>query len=954
MSDIARLGIAVESQQASEAAIDLDKLTQSAERAEDSARDLSMASRQADMANAELAQSTGRVSGAVQQVERAMDMAAAAQGRSTALTHANSAALEANARAARLASFQQRNLSFQLMDVGQSLALGMNPMLVFAQQGSQIAQIYSMEEGGVGRALRESAKMIGGLTLRLAPLGLALGAVGTAFAAVANEANKTSEVSVSAVDVMVATWQSFADWMSQTVAPIMDWISDRWDEATPYIVGGINNIIRAFDTARLDIVDYWNLLPAAIGGTVIGAANATIRGVESMVNGAIGLINEFIAQVRRLNIPGLSWDPIGEVKFGGIDNPWADAARDLEQALAENRLETMGKDYLADIVERARELASASEEVEDKLDGASESAKKLREEVDEAAQQLERTLGSILSNVFTTPLDDWNSLMDTVMRDLASLGQQNLSGLFSGSLTAANDNGMDGIGAAPGFDAIEAFRDGLSDGVREGTFGGLTDFVKSNSGTINAGLGGAGLGYASQDPFMGALGGALQGFAAGGPMGAAIGGLTGLIGGLFGMQEAIAEAREELRKINGDVRDFVKLGMGETVGTYSRALTEFKQQAAEYLELAEKAGNTALANQLRDARGAYRGTLAGQFRDDIGASINSLRGRDWMNDIAAAQDQYNQRLADAEALGIKATGAQREFNLTLAQIANDSDLTKKQLRDLANTFPALAGSIDEVLRSTRIERLQGRLSNARAELIRSYDAERQAVQSTATALESAIENVRQARSSLLLDSQLSALSPRDQYAEARQQFNELAKLARGGDIDAINSIGGAGRDLLDSARGIFGSSEGYADVFNRVQDVLSQVELSAMDQLSDAEQQLKRLDTQVGKLVDIDNSVKSVTRAIRNVRTIMADLRAAQRQENRRAANSNNAASNDNSATAEIRELRKEVRELRQTVAQAGLEQVDATKGTTKAVGGLNKNVGHSRGRNAFTGRTSR
>ena len=80
----------------------------------------------------------------------------------------DSAAFESNAnraanqlgrlsKASKAAAFQQRNLQFQLFDVAQSLALGMNPMMVAMQQGPQIAQIWGSGRAGVQRNRQDRA-----------------------------------------------------------------------------------------------------------------------------------------------------------------------------------------------------------------------------------------------------------------------------------------------------------------------------------------------------------------------------------------------------------------------------------------------------------------------------------------------------------------------------------------------------------------------------------------------------------------------------------------------------------------------------------------------------------------------------------------------------------------------------------------------------------------------------
>jgi len=84
-------------------------------------------------------------------------------------------------RSAGLASFQQRNLAFQLNDVFQSFALGMPVTQILLQQGPQLAQIYGPGEGGIGRAFKETATMATALVARLWPLAAAAAGVYGAY-----------------------------------------------------------------------------------------------------------------------------------------------------------------------------------------------------------------------------------------------------------------------------------------------------------------------------------------------------------------------------------------------------------------------------------------------------------------------------------------------------------------------------------------------------------------------------------------------------------------------------------------------------------------------------------------------------------------------------------------------------------------------------------------------------
>jgi hypothetical protein len=60
---------------------------------------------------------------------------------------------------ANVATYRMNNLAFQINDIGVSLAGGMNPFVVMAQQGTQIAQIYGFGRGGVNALMRDLSDM---------------------------------------------------------------------------------------------------------------------------------------------------------------------------------------------------------------------------------------------------------------------------------------------------------------------------------------------------------------------------------------------------------------------------------------------------------------------------------------------------------------------------------------------------------------------------------------------------------------------------------------------------------------------------------------------------------------------------------------------------------------------------------------------------------------------------
>jgi hypothetical protein len=302
-----------------------------------------------------------------------------------------------------MAANQQRNLVFQLNDIGVSLAGGMNPLMVIAQQGSQIATIYGPDEGGLGRALQETGNLAVGLVTKFAPLLAVIGLGAGAIGGLAGEINKTSDVQVTFGDTALAVWQAFADGIYTLVEPALSsiggWLGGLWDEVRPGLValgnGIIGPFVGAFDAAKIT----WSAFPNVMGDIIIATVNNVIVGVESMINEAIALVNDFKAKV------GLAGD-IGAVEFGGVENPYEGATSGLAEGVVGAFSGAMNVDYLGGAFGAisGRAQTNARNRLAEEDDGAGQKAidayDKLIEKTQERILQMELeadTMGMVAS-----------------------------------------------------------------------------------------------------------------------------------------------------------------------------------------------------------------------------------------------------------------------------------------------------------------------------------------------------------------------------------------------------------------------------------------------------------------------------------------------------------------------------------------------------------------------------
>jgi hypothetical protein len=300
-------------------------------------------------------------------------------------------------------------------------------------------------------------------------------------------------------------------------------------------------------------------------------------------------------------------------------------------------------------------------------------------EAEDAAKQIEETLGSVLSDLFSKPIKDFDEFMDRVTSGFAQLGQANLQkafdGMFSGSSAgAANDNFQ--ANTTFGEFIGSAVEKGAKAGTAEGGFRAFASGIQAlfggnqqagggmqGNGALSAGLGGFGMGYQSQSPVMGGLGGALSGFAAGGPIGAIVGGVAGLLGGIFGGNAAKkkerAEANSQLNQNTAVIDQLFAAGQGRGIGDYANAVREFYDETAKIDEIAQKAGDGDLVARLRqnfndffllmekDFVRSWSG-MVDALNDGLGSNSPFVKGKE---SIEGLRDELKNFVADTQAMG---------------------------------------------------------------------------------------------------------------------------------------------------------------------------------------------------------------------------------------------------------------------------------------------------------------
>ncbi|WP_332717333.1 hypothetical protein [Pelagibacterium mangrovi] len=321
----------------------------------------------------------------------------ALKGRTTALTQMGGAS--------RLAAANARNLSYQLIDIGQGIPLMFqSPLYGLQNLGFQIAQISQlyMGQGGLSQALKDVGGQLLGFTRYLGPAALAVGAVAAGVAGLTHEINQSAEVQVGFFDVVQAGFSLISEQIMGVVGPAINqlliWFGQMWGVISPVLKTVGNGIIGTFVGAFDAVVASWDKLPAAMGDLIIQAANTVIQHVKYMIRSVQVEFNKFFGGLDQMlqdaGMPtlGIRVDPIS-LAGGEIPNPFAGAASGAGKAASGAFSNAMSRDYLGEafgaLSQRAQDIArtrAEMEALEDATGKAGGKAKELGDKLSEAAK----------------------------------------------------------------------------------------------------------------------------------------------------------------------------------------------------------------------------------------------------------------------------------------------------------------------------------------------------------------------------------------------------------------------------------------------------------------------------------------------------------------------------------------------------------------------------------------
>lgn len=358
---------------------------------------------------------------------------------------------------------------------------------------------------------------------------------------------------------------------------------------------------------------------------------------------------------------------------------------------------------------------------------------------------------------------------------------------------------------------IQAFLNGLKDAERQAK---ALEQMK-----LGAGVGLAGAIFGQMGGFGSAISGALSGGlsgSAGGPAGIAIGATLGLADGLMslaGASNAAEDRAEALRLQFEQFTDSIKEQLGILSGLDARTREVQRQFAA-----------------MRDAMGEAQVALADVTPNWLQpAWIAEARGR--IDDLNSLERQYLELLKQQEQQRIN--DIQQESAVLRLRIQGSDEMAdamqrsidkQRELRE-AHEAGASAAELQAIKERQRLEDIFAAMQQAQERI---------------AGLTATIGGLQSFRNALLLSPD-AGLSPTQQLAEARRQYEEILLKALGGDQGAAGNLSGAAQTLLGFSRSVNASGSAFqndlatiladnAEVIQRFQDLKS-VEEQMLEQL---------------------------------------------------------------------------------------------------------------------------
>jgi len=483
LTDLARLGIEIDSREVKTGVSELDKLTAAGTRAEkavDRLGDESVsAGRQIKAAGAAAS-------------EMAREAQRAAMG------------VEATGKASGLARHHMQNLTFQVSDLSQQLVMAANSanplkasMMAIMQQGSQIAQIGM--QAGVGIGAMGSA-MVSATAAFVAAnpviLGIvaAGGAVAAAFAIITDEINKTSAVTVTWQDVALGAMDAVKAYAVGELTKAFEAVgisaAVAWATTKSAAKSALDFLIGYGTLPHRLIIAAFQTFPAALGDIFYSGVNLAITAINKLVEKSVQAVNFFAQQANKILPADMQVSSIGTPQIGGVGNPYAGGLNRALAAGGKTLADTYSRSYSTEIAGYLAPFAEARARIRGDAEKTGREAgraggKAAGEAASDAfAEMFNKSLAAVFAGVDKQMSAYWENYPKQTEADLAAIKAQSAASFEQvyKDLNKAHEGSVafnEELRATIGYlDRIGGIGSGLADiggiflGLKTGDFGG--------------------------------------------------------------------------------------------------------------------------------------------------------------------------------------------------------------------------------------------------------------------------------------------------------------------------------------------------------------------------------------------------------------------------------------------------------------------------------------------------
>lgn len=887
--DLATLSIKIDSTEAGRASGELDRLTQSGTRAEQTTdrmgREFVKASSAAGklrMEEAAVRMETERL--AREQLKAARSSEVLAQQSQRASTQM---AVVTRSAGAQRAGMQQ--LSYQIGDVATMFALGARPMQIFASQSGQVVQAIQLMSG----ASRGFMGLLAG------PWGIAvtsavtvLGTLGMAYLSAGDDA----EEAVSKLDTALARFR-------RGLAETSD-LSNVMTEATRERVGLLAEL--AAEERKLASAEAARSIPGAAAQGVeaanrqaaaarerIEAINSEINSIDSRMQSAISeadLRNRLDREAAARADERAEAEERGTRATRSRTATISDAQKVLEQnkRTVDNYIERLDDEYarltLSDEAYRAREVAKMRDiaATQGQIDAINDLVKKigeenaLRDQADARRANLEaeqraiekrtrierdaqeelrrqqeedfRDLANVYEDLFTGGIDNvWDVFRKQGLSAISQIAAQWTLALLSGNAMTPGQAAGQVLGGPNSplgtifsgmFPANDNGTWDKSAGTKQGGYGYFGgDPLASSASSLQSVLGSGAVGFGIGS-VIGGIGSSVGGSSTGGSIGGAIGGAAGSIipgvGTILGSAIGSILGSVVGGLLGGSQKGGVTIDGSSVISSFGK--DKFQQNGLSAADsifgtLAQIAD--ALGGDLTSSGRVSIGERKGNIRVDPFGLGNTKTGKgaiDFGQDLEAAiAFAIQDLLTDGVLTGI----SQASQNLLRKGGDLEKQLEKALLIEsvpklLKERLDPLGAALDEI--DEQFQKLADALREGGATAQQFADAERL----YNLEREAAAEQLGQSASALqeYLDSLAfgsnSPLSVRSQLASARDSFAQYEQAILSGEAVDVNAFTSSAQTLLGLSRQANASSSGFFSDFDRIR-MLTQMAIENVD-----------------------------------------------------------------------------------------------------------------------------